>query len=269
MTIARDLARLRTPVQVENGGTGKTTEFRKGFIDGFRYISVGDNAITVTAGAAYIPSLGRIVEMPTNKAFTGFVALAARSQHHFYLFENAQGVADVEISLTAPQLYYGTAYNKSGDASRRYLFSVLSGTTGFWPMYHEPQRGRMAFLTGAPGVLPFNITSSFQGRTPTLVDVVISNSGVNSLAPRETTTMLHTNVYMVPSTTLYTSPPDQATAMANANWGNTTSIGNASDGALVPFDIRPSRSGGTVGNYYVWTASGAVNMYGIGYTFER
>lgn len=251
-------------IDVAHGGTGKTTEFRKGYIDGLRLITVGDNAITVTAGSAYVPGLSKIVDMTANKVFTGLAVLGSRAQHHFYLIETG-GVGDIEISLTAPQNYYGTAYQKNGDATRRYLFSLLSGTTGFYPMHHEPQTGRMNFTTGAPGAAPFTITTSFAGTSPTLVDVVISNSGVNSLAPRETTTRLHTVVSLASNASLKTSPADQLVAPGGANWG---SAAGAFSG-IFPFDVRPSRSGASVGNYYVWVETGNVTMYGIGYTFER
>lgn len=264
ISIARVLTQLRIPVPVALGGTGKTTEFRKGYIDGLRLITVGDNAITITAGSAYIPGTGKIVELAANKVLTGLTALAAQSQHHFYLYENA-GVADVEVSLTAPANYYGTAYQKNGDASRRYLFSVLSGTTGFFPMLHEPLTGRMNFTTGAPGSAPFTITTAFAGTSPTLVSVVISNSGVNSLAPRETTIRLHTVVSLASNASLKTSPADQSIAPGGSNWG---SAAGAFSG-IFPFDVRPSRSGASVGNYYVWVETGNVTMYGIGYTFER
>lgn len=252
-------------IAVANGGTGKTTEFRKGFIEGFRLLTVGDNAITVTAGAAYIPGLGKIVELTANKVYTGLAVLASQSQHHFYLFESG-GVADVEISLTAPVNYFGSAYNKTGDTSRRYLFSVLSGTTGFWPMRHDLYTGRMNFVTGAPGSSPFFITGPFTTTSPTLVSVVISNSGVNSLAPRETTTMLHTNASLATGSQFITAPADQAVAPAGSNWGNVIGSGSSVQAA---FDIRPSRTSGSLGNYYVWVSSGSVNLYGLGYTFER
>jgi hypothetical protein len=252
-------------IDVAHGGTGKTVEFRKGYIDGLRLISVGDNAITVTAGSAYIPGLSKIVEMAANKVFTGLATLASQSQHHFYLFESG-GVADVEVSLTAPTNYFGSAYNKTGDTTRRYLFSVLSGTTGFYPLRHNLVTGRMSFLTGAPGSAPFAVTMGFGGTSPSLVTTVISNSGAGSIAPRETTTVLHTSVFITAGGQVNVSPADQSVAPGGSNWGETISCGST---AFAPLDVHPSRTSGSVGNYYIWMSSGNVNMYARGYTFER
>jgi hypothetical protein len=48
---------------------------------------------------------------------------------HAYLYNNA-GVPAVEVSTTAPTNYFAAAYQKTGDASRRYLGSVRTDGSG-------------------------------------------------------------------------------------------------------------------------------------------
>lgn len=100
-----------------------------GYINGLKLVWVSGTALTVTSGAAYIPSLGRVIRLGANAAKAG-LALAASTWYHVYLYLNA-GVPDVEIVTTAPAAAYnGTARTKTGDTSRRYIASVLTDAGG-------------------------------------------------------------------------------------------------------------------------------------------
>jgi hypothetical protein len=90
---------------------------------------VSGTALTVTTGAAYIPSLGKVLRATSDIAKTG-LSLTASTWYHVYLYDNA-GTPDVEIVTTAPAApYNGTARAKTGDMSRRYVGSVKTDSGG-------------------------------------------------------------------------------------------------------------------------------------------
>jgi hypothetical protein len=121
-----------------------------GYIDGLRMTWVSGTAITVTSGAAYIPSLGRVVRANAAVAKAG-LALTASTWYHVYLYLNA-GVPDVELSATAPAApYNGTARTKTGDTSRRYVGSVM--TDGSGNVLNFAMTGHRIFYQEAEGVL--------------------------------------------------------------------------------------------------------------------
>jgi hypothetical protein len=100
-----------------------------GYIDGLKMQWDAVDGITVTSGAAYIQSLGRVVRAGANISKAG-LSLTASTWYHVYLYLNA-GAADVEIVTTAPDApYNGTARSKTGDTSRRYLGSILTDSAG-------------------------------------------------------------------------------------------------------------------------------------------
>jgi hypothetical protein len=101
----------------------------QGYIDGLKMVWVSGTALTVTTGAAYIPILGKVLRVNSDIAKTGLV-LPASTWCHVYLYSNA-GAPDIELSTTAPDVpYNGTARTKSGDNTRRYLFSIITDASG-------------------------------------------------------------------------------------------------------------------------------------------
>lgn len=93
------------------------------FISGFRMKWNASNNISISEGAAYIPSLSRVVKLPSQVTIPG-ITLPAASWAHLYLYESS-GVGAIEYSSTAPSApYSGTARTKTGDTSRRYIGSV-------------------------------------------------------------------------------------------------------------------------------------------------
>lgn len=131
-TKAQDDALLLTKVDktavidVAHGGTGKTTEFRKGYIDGLFPTWVSATAITFSPGSAYVPGTGAILEAPAAIILTGLVT-TANTWYYFYLYNNA-GTPAIEMSTVAPDAtYFGTARAKTGDTSRRFIFTARTG----------------------------------------------------------------------------------------------------------------------------------------------
>jgi len=138
-----------------------------GYIDGLRMTWVSGTAITVTSGAAYIPSLGRAVRVNAAVAKAGLV-LTASTWYHVYLYLNA-GVPDVELSTTAPAApYNGTARTKTGDTSRRYVGSVMTDATG--AIYAFKQSGQIIEYMASIYAAPFLVLSGGTATTPTDVN---------------------------------------------------------------------------------------------------
>lgn len=86
-----------------------------------------NNSIVVGSGMAWVSGFGR---MRVASALTvSGISLGANAWGHVYLYSNA-GVPSVEVVTTAPAVYFGTAYRKTGDATRRYLGSVRTDASG-------------------------------------------------------------------------------------------------------------------------------------------
>lgn len=80
------------------------------------------------------------------------------------------GAAAIEVSSAVPVSYYGTAYQKTGDATRRYLGSLLTGPAStLWKFRHNPALSEMLYNEGVPGTAPFVMFSVFNAATPLLL----------------------------------------------------------------------------------------------------
>lgn len=138
-----------------------------GYIEGLQLKWVSANALTVTTGAAYIPSLGRVVRLSADVAKAGLV-LTANTWYHVYLWLNGPNL-DIEIVSTAPSApYNGAARAKTGDTTRRYLGSARTDSGGLiieFTQYAQVTR----YLTG--GGAPFRVVSNGQATTRTNVDI--------------------------------------------------------------------------------------------------
>src|SRR5574337_249891 len=97
----------------------------QGYIDGLQMVWNSATSVSVTSGAAYIPSLANVLASNATLTLSG-LSLAASTWYHVYLYSNA-GTPAIECMTTAPSSpYNGTARTKTGDTSRRYLGSVLT-----------------------------------------------------------------------------------------------------------------------------------------------
>lgn len=96
----------------------------------------GPNSLRVTSGAAYIPGLGFLLDVPSAISKTG-LSLAASVHHHVYLYRNGT-TPDIEIATTAPAIYRGRARIKTGDATRRYVGTAITNASGqILNFYHD------------------------------------------------------------------------------------------------------------------------------------
>lgn len=139
----------------------------KGYIDGLRLTWVSATQVQVSPGAAYIPGLKRIVELPST--LTKTPALAASTWYHIYLWLNGAS-ADVEVVTTAPAApYSGTARSKTGDTTRRYVGSVR--TDGSGGIYRFQCDGALIRYMTATDIAPFRVVAAGTATTPTTVDL--------------------------------------------------------------------------------------------------
>lgn len=180
-------AAAAAPVQSVNGQAGAVEiAVPKGCIDGLVMQWGGAAQLAITAGAAYIPSAGRIVELPAAVTKAG-LTLPPSTWHHVYM-HNDLGVPGIEIVTAAPaEPYSGTARAKGGDNSRRYLGSLLTDAAG--GIYRFGQNGDQIDYLVAPappfrvlsgGVATTKTTVSLAGVVPITSQYVIANTINNS-----------------------------------------------------------------------------------------
>ncbi|WP_353844760.1 hypothetical protein [Pseudomonas sp. MG-9] len=103
----------------------------KGYIEGLNFTWVSGTQLSISPGAAYIPGLSRPLEVANTLTISiASGSLAADTFYYLYLYSNA-GTPTLELSSTIADTYNGgTARQKSGDPSRRFLFSVRTGSGG-------------------------------------------------------------------------------------------------------------------------------------------
>lgn len=141
----------------------------KGYIDGMKMVWNSAGSITFESGTAYIESLSEIVELATSvtKSVSG---LTPNTFYHNYLYTSG-GVADVEISATAPATpYIGTARSKTGDPSRRYIGSFLSTAAGGIRRFVQYET-EVSYLDTL-GTMPYRILAAGSATTTTPVSVL-------------------------------------------------------------------------------------------------
>lgn len=154
-------------VSVSDGGTGATSPVdarlnlgvrntSTRFLDGLDLVW-GVSSISASPGGAYIPSLGRALEVSAALSLS-LTGLTSGTFYHVYLFESS-GVPALELSATAPLAAATGGFVKTGDTSRRYIGSVLaSGTTSVYKFVHSGNR--MDYNANVAGAAVFNFTGA-------------------------------------------------------------------------------------------------------------
>lgn len=223
-----------------------------GYIDGLKMVWVSGTALTVTSGAAYVPSLSKVLRASSDIAKTG-LSLTASTWYHVYLYSNA-GTPDIELSTTTPAAAYsGTARTKTGDTSRRYVGSVRSNPSSLLHKFnHEESAGIVTYLvtvnTASLTLLSGGVSTS---------DVTVSAAGAAPITSRSAICLLE-----------------------NAGSGGVTLIGNADVGSPVAANfVLYLRPGGLAymgvpltssQNFaYVVTGASSLSAYCTGYRYER
>lgn len=150
ISIARALAKLRFPIATEMGGISK------GYIEGLIPTYQSGTSIALTTGTAYIPALGRGLEVTSQLTLSG-LTLTASTWYYLYLYDNA-GVPAIELVTTAPAApYSGSARTKTGDTSRRFMGAFKTGASGLFA-FRFMSHGITRFLE-AINAAPFRVTT--------------------------------------------------------------------------------------------------------------
>ncbi|MCC8492277.1 hypothetical protein [Xanthomonas citri] len=129
---------------------------------GLVLIYVSGTSLTVSAGACHIQSLGRVLVFPGALTLSG-LSLSASTFYHVYAYLNASTTAAIELVTTAPAAaYFGDARGKTGDASRRYLGSVLTDGAGAIIRFVMTSQGLVSYTNPGTGGIPFRVLANKQ-----------------------------------------------------------------------------------------------------------
>jgi len=139
-----------------------------GYIDGLKMEYVAPGQMRFTSGSAYIPSLGRVLALPS--ALTKTLTLSANTWYHNFLYSNS-GVADVETATTLPDTpYSGTARTKTGDTSRRYIGSFKTNASSVISKFdHDQSSGNSITYLESINSPPYLVVSAGSATTATSV----------------------------------------------------------------------------------------------------
>jgi hypothetical protein len=237
---------------IAGGGVGPT------FLDGLQMVYKGTRAITITAGSCSIPNGGSCSTL-TDIALTGIVTVSGFN--HFYAYDSGAGSMAIEVSSTVPVLVSGTMYQKTGDATRRYIGSALASTSlNFYSFRHDSLVGDIIYTNGTPGVAPFpQYGTASMSLTTVAVDTTV--------APIQTATQLYCTA-LISNGNIVFGIPEQTTALGNSNW--LVSL-LAAAGISVSVAIPLSRVPATYGRMQLKgvAAGAALSLYATGYRFER
>jgi hypothetical protein len=224
-----------------------------GYIDGLFMRWVSSTALTVTSGAAYIPSLGYALRSTSDIAKTA-LSLTASTTYHVYLFLNGSS-ADIEIVTTAPSsAYNGTSRTKTSDTTRRYIGSVLTDSSG--GIYNFAQNGSSIFYksVGSNFIVLNNGTAttstnfscaSFMPVSANAAKIKVQNNGSTG-------------------TIIYITPGDVTASGANA----VVALSNITGSFSINYADIATDSARTL-NYITVNAGPAAFVTIVGYYYER
>lgn len=174
------------------GGLAATS--LSGYIDGFTMSFVDIDSVSISSGNAFIPSSETILSSEFAIVLDGQPAAGA---NHFYLFDDG-GVANIERSTTAPVLYSGTAYTKTGDNTRRYLGSLIGAGGDYLNFNHINNwvyfaTNQVALTNGQAAFIPTAIDlSALAPITTILVAIAARNTdGAQSVGVNRDSTNQH------------------------------------------------------------------------------
>lgn len=247
-------------LEVVQGGANKKgaigTILTPGYVDGLKLKWVSGSALTVTAGAAFVPSLVRVVRVSTDIAKAG-LSLTASTWYHVYLLVTAGGAPDIEIVTTAPAApYNGTARAKTSDTSRRYLGSVLTDASG--AIYNVAMTGNQVAYKCSISAAPFLVLAAGQATVAT--DVACG--AVVPATATSATLILANNASNAADAPMGTS--DMSGALSSSNYLQYLAKGVQTTHQM-PLD------GAQKFNYLMTAAAGTGGLYArvVGYAFER
>lgn len=212
---------------------GQNTSWLATHIQGLRIIWNSPTSITVESGSAWIPALGRVLDVP-GAITRSSLFLTASTWHYVYLYSDA-GTPAIETSTVAPAAYKGTARQKAWDESRRYLGAILTDSEGNLCAFER--RGAFVRYAETHTNTPFRVVA---GASTTLTNY----SAVGVVPPTSRIAEVFLNANSSSLGRVYATGTSRQVAIAFANSGFAASIPLDSNRT---FDVINDASGGTRG----------------------
>jgi hypothetical protein len=228
--------------------------FGNAHIEGLQLEWVSATSIKVKKGAADIPDGSRRLRVSSDITVSS-ISLGASVWGHVYLYNNA-GLAAVEVVTTAPANYFGSAYQKTGAATRRYLGSVR--TDGSGNIYNFLHVGPWMKYRVSVNLSPFRVLSSGTATSETSVSasaVVPVTSRLASLKFTNTT----------PNANSTTGTSDDSITFGGGTYG----IATAGAGGSFFCDHPLNSSQAFTYLFDAAPASGGLLVDVLGYLFDR
>lgn len=234
------LTGLTTPLSRPQGGIGGAL----GYIEGLTMVWGSVTSVTISAGSAYVPSVGTVV---TYAGGTITPSGAANAFIHLYL----TSAGAIEQSATAPAYYYNQAQQKTGDNTRRYIGSMLVSATvnQVYKFHHHPQPGSLMYTHGNPVAAPFQILGG--GTTGAFTTAPSCPVSAHSLV----------GTFQTTGTGIAQFTPSDAGTSVTVGWEVFVSQGIATNAIC---RIAPDR---TITGYA--SGSNLLYVYTTGYLFDR
>lgn len=251
-------------LQEAAGGAGSSKQAPTGaflppdYISGLKMVWGSANSLSVTSGAAFISSLGRVLRSTSTLTLSG-LSLTASTWYHIYLYDNA-GTAAIECVTTAPAApYFGTARAKTGDTSRRYVGSVKTdGSGNVLQFQHDARNNKISYL--GTDYLPRNILSFGKATSTTNIScaAIIPVTAISI-------DILLTNADA--SATAETSNSSAALPMGSGTGHSYFGYASPNSGAGIP--NHPVDSSLQINYMNLSTSTGGLYIDLNGYAFER
>lgn len=256
----------------DDGADGEGGGAETDFITGLELSKTGNQEVTISPGAAYVPDAGEIVRL------TAAVAVSpthAAGKWYFYLYDNA-GSGAIEASQTAPTFYNNDAQHKTGDDSRRFIGFALSDGVAWHDFKADANDKRATIIWEAAGYsagwsLVVGGTASTNGGEPlSIANHVPPGGAILHLLARLFSNANSQIFYGINGRAI---PSDSSDA---GYWGSEVLLehwnptGTAGVEKILPVDVHVGR--GATNIYYRYTAmsgSGAISLYVRGLTYRR
>lgn len=123
--------------------------------DGIRLI--WNSATSITVGRGLAVAENRDVINITSAIVKSSLSLSASTWYHIYVYMS-DGSPAAEIVTTAPTVWKGTAYSKTGDTSRCYVGSLLTdGSGNIYQFTHNPKTNFIRYVANSLLASPFRV----------------------------------------------------------------------------------------------------------------
>jgi hypothetical protein len=147
-------------------GLGATAGLGGQLLSGLKLEWLSPSSIKVNVGVAVTPA-GVVVPIPAAITVTG-ISLGNNTWGHVYLYDD-DGDPTVEVVTTDPANFFGTVYQKTGDATRRYLGSIRTDASG--NIHKFLHQGDAVHYLAQTGAAPFRVLNAQTATTETNVDL--------------------------------------------------------------------------------------------------